>query len=166
MLLTPSLRIADQKSISVVLLILASLLFVCVRAMGSGSMNKDRAIVLGGGGPVGEAWESGIISGLADKSIDLSGADLILGTSAGAIVGARVASRMPRQDFIDGALAPSAGPPPGKRDQASSGPPPDLTFLAGKLHEMEAGKRSEQSIRAEIGEWALKARPVVSEPLF
>src|SRR5216683_2610643 len=166
MLLTPSLRIADQKSISVVLLILASLLFVCVRAIGSGSVNKDRAVVLGGGGPVGEAWESGIIAGLAEKGIDLSGADLILGTSAGAIVGARLASRMPRTDFINAALAPSAGPPPGQPDRTSSGPPPDLTFLARKLQEMDSGKRLKQSICAEIGEWAQKVRPVISESQF
>ncbi len=168
MLLTPSLRIGDKKSISVTLLILASLLFICVRAMGSGSgsESKDRALVLGGGGPVGEAWESGIIAGLAEKGIDLSGADLILGTSAGAIVGARLASRMPRTDFINAALVPSAGPPPGQPDQASLDPPPDLTFLALKLQEMDSGKRSKQSIRAEIGEWAQKVRPVVSESQF
>src|SRR5216683_8015654 len=136
MRLQPPARIGHKKSFAVALLILAFIAFIWLRAMGSGGENKDRALVLGGGGPVGEAWESGVIAGLADKGVDLSGADLILGTSAGAIVGARVASRMPRQDFIDGALAPSAGPPPGKRDQASSGPPPDLTFLAGKLHEM------------------------------
>jgi NTE family protein len=73
---------------------------------------------------------------------------------------------MPRTDFINAALAPSAGPPPGKPDQTSSGPPPDLTFLARKLQEMDGGQRPQQSIRAEIGEWALKVHPVVSESLF
>src|SRR5262249_52584587 len=48
---------------------------------------KTRALVLGGGGPVGEAWESGIIATLMKNGVDLRGADMIVGTSAGAIVG-------------------------------------------------------------------------------
>ena len=55
---------------------------------------------------------------------------------------------------------------PGKTGQAPTGPPPDLTFLADKLEEMGAGKRSQQSIRADIGRWALKVHPVVSESIF
>ncbi|WP_274653296.1 hypothetical protein [Paenibacillus humicola] len=52
---------------------------------------RGRALVLGGGGPVGRAWESGLAAGLLAHSIDLAGADLIIGTSAGAIVGAEIA---------------------------------------------------------------------------
>jgi len=51
----------------------------------------DRALVLGGGGPVGRAWESGLAAGLLAHDIDLAGTDLIIGTSAGAIVGAEIA---------------------------------------------------------------------------
>jgi NTE family protein len=93
-------------------LILTSLLFGCTRTAGSSSEIKDRALILGGGGPVGEAWESGVIAGLTEKGIDLSRVDLIIGTSAGAIVGARLASRMPPSDFINAALAGPDGPPP------------------------------------------------------
>jgi len=101
-----------------------------------------------------------------ERGIDFSRADLIIGTSAGAIVGARLASRMPPSDFINAALAPSDGTPPGQPDQTSSSPPPDLSFLAGKLEEMGTGKGSQQSIRAEIGQWARKVHPVVSESQF
>jgi hypothetical protein len=52
---------------------------------------SGRALVLGGGGPVGIAWESGLIAGLAESGIDLSGADFIVGTSAGSVVGAQIA---------------------------------------------------------------------------
>ena len=155
-----------DKSIPVAVLVVAVLLFVSTRTVASSSETKDHALVLGGGGPVGEAWESGIIAGLREKGIDLSGANLIIGTSAGAIVGARLASRMLPSDFINAALAPSDGSPPGQHDQRSSTPPPDLSFLAGKLEEMGSGKRSQQSIRTEIGEWALKVRPVISESQF
>lgn len=49
---------------------------------------KSRAVVLGGGGPVGQAWQTGLVAGLMQHGIDLGDADLIIGTSAGAIVGA------------------------------------------------------------------------------
>jgi NTE family protein len=50
-----------------------------------------RALVLGGGGPVGIAWEIGLLAGLAEAGVDLTVADQIVGTSAGSIVGARLA---------------------------------------------------------------------------
>ncbi len=44
---------------------------------------SDRALVLGGGGSVGNAWEIGVIAGLFDAGLDPTEADLIIGTSAG-----------------------------------------------------------------------------------
>jgi len=35
----------------------------------------DRALVLGGGGITGIAWELGLLAGLAERGIDLTGAD-------------------------------------------------------------------------------------------
>ncbi|MEU9526793.1 patatin-like phospholipase family protein [[Kitasatospora] papulosa] len=51
----------------------------------------DTALVLGAGGVTGTAWESGILHGLAKAGVDLSTADLIVGSSAGAVVGAQLA---------------------------------------------------------------------------
>jgi NTE family protein len=51
-----------------------------------------RALVLGGGGVTGIAWELGVLAGLRDAGADLTSADLIIGTSAGAFVGALVAT--------------------------------------------------------------------------
>lgn len=50
--------------------------------------SRTRAIVFGGGGPVGVAWELGLAAGLSDSGIDLSVADRVVGTSAGSIAGA------------------------------------------------------------------------------
>ncbi|WP_328388917.1 patatin-like phospholipase family protein [Nocardia sp. NBC_00416] len=50
------------------------------------------ALVLGGGGPVGIAWLSGLALGLRDAGIDISLADRIIGTSAGAVVGSIIAA--------------------------------------------------------------------------
>jgi NTE family protein len=51
-----------------------------------------RALVLGGGGSYGIAWESGLLVGLAEAGVDVRNADLIVGTSAGSQVGTVVAS--------------------------------------------------------------------------
>ena len=54
-------------------------------------MTKN-ALVLGGGGALGVAWETGLLAGLREAGIDPAGADLIVGTSAGSIVGTCVAA--------------------------------------------------------------------------
>lgn len=46
-----------------------------------------RALVLGGGGITGLAWETGLLAGLVQRGADLSGAVDVVGTSAGSIVG-------------------------------------------------------------------------------
>ena len=51
-----------------------------------------RALVLGGGGITGIAWETGLLAGLAEAGVDLTTADRVVGTSAGSIVGAQVTS--------------------------------------------------------------------------
>ncbi|MER6567154.1 patatin-like phospholipase family protein [Streptomyces sp. NPDC001093] len=52
----------------------------------------DRALVLGPGGRLGIAWTAGLAAGLRSFGVDLGEADLIVGTSAGAIVGAVLAT--------------------------------------------------------------------------
>jgi NTE family protein len=51
-----------------------------------------RALVLGAGGEAGIAWEVGLLAGLAAHGVDLTAADLVVGTSAGAGVAARMNS--------------------------------------------------------------------------
>ncbi|MFE4592319.1 patatin-like phospholipase family protein [Streptomyces laurentii] len=50
------------------------------------------ALVLGAGGVTGAGWEIGILKGLADAGTDLTNADLIVGTSGGAVAAAQVAA--------------------------------------------------------------------------
>src|SRR4030095_17194805 len=45
--------------------------------------STKRALVLAGGGAAGNAWELGLIAGLSDVGVDVTDADLIIGTSAG-----------------------------------------------------------------------------------
>lgn len=51
-----------------------------------------RALVLGGGGVTGIAWQTGLLHGLAEAGVDLSGADRVVGTSAGSVVGAQLST--------------------------------------------------------------------------
>ncbi len=50
----------------------------------------ERALVLGGGGITGIAWELGLLVGFAEQGVDLTDADLVVGTSAGSVVGAQI----------------------------------------------------------------------------
>jgi NTE family protein len=54
--------------------------------------DQRTALVLGGGGITGIALEFGLLAGLAEAGTDLSAADLVVGTSAGSVVGAQVTS--------------------------------------------------------------------------
>ncbi|MFD2468306.1 patatin-like phospholipase family protein [Amycolatopsis silviterrae] len=52
----------------------------------------SRALVLGGGGVAGIAWTTGVLAGLAEAGQDVTGADVLIGTSAGAAVAAQLGS--------------------------------------------------------------------------
>jgi NTE family protein len=54
--------------------------------------SNTRALVLAGGGAAGNAWELGLIAGLSDAAVDVTQADLIIGTSAGSTVAAQITS--------------------------------------------------------------------------
>ncbi|MFZ1990016.1 MAG: patatin-like phospholipase family protein [Alphaproteobacteria bacterium] len=58
------------------------------------------ALVLGGGGVSGIAWMIGLIAGLADEGVDLRSAGLMIGTSAGATVGAQLRSGLSTEQLF------------------------------------------------------------------
>lgn len=63
------------------------------------------ALVLGGGGPVGGAWLTGVLAGLADAGVDPARADVIVGTSAGAVFGTRLAHGEPPRELYERQLS-------------------------------------------------------------
>jgi len=85
-----------------------------------------RALVLGGGGPLGVGWQAGLLSALADAGVSLGDADFVVGTSAGAIVGAQLTTGRPLADLVGpiGETAPWQAPGP-----ADDGDAPDLVEL-------------------------------------
>ncbi len=48
---------------------------------------RQRALVLGGGGITGIAWELGVLAGLKERGVGLTAADVVIGTSAGSVGG-------------------------------------------------------------------------------
>ncbi|WP_255769153.1 patatin-like phospholipase family protein [Pseudarthrobacter sulfonivorans] len=68
----------------------------------------ERALVLGGGGSTGNAWLIGVMAGLCDAGLDVTEADLVIGTSAGSTAAAQIAGESPAKLF---AAVLSAAPP-------------------------------------------------------
>jgi NTE family protein len=71
--------------------------------------DQRRALVLGGGGITGIAWEIGVLAGLAEAGVDLTGADLVVGTSAGSVVGAQLTSGADLEALFARQLEPPTG---------------------------------------------------------
>ena len=118
----------------------------------------SRALVLGGGGPVGIAWESGLLAGLAQAGIDLGQADFIVGTSAGSFVGARLALGAVTADLAEPILVDAARPAAEGRPTSGGGRPlADLSRLMTLMADAQRGQRDPQAVRAEIGAFALEA---------
>lgn len=66
----------------------------------------DRALVLGSGGVTGRAWEWGMLAGLQQAGVPLAAAEpLVIGTSAGAAVGAALASGVDPTEYYERELA-------------------------------------------------------------
>lgn len=92
------------------------------------SFTYQRALVLGGGGSTGNAWLIGVVAGLAEAGLDVTSADLTVGTSAGATAAFQVTNTSPA-DLYTGALtavpAWQAGPggQPGAPRPASASAP-------------------------------------------
>jgi NTE family protein len=68
------------------------------------------ALVLAGAGAAGNAWELGLIAGLADAGVDVTDADLIIGTSAGSTVAAQITSGTRPAELYAAVLAEAQRP--------------------------------------------------------
>ena len=67
--------------------------------------HSHTALVLGGGGSTGNAWLIGIVAGLLEAGLDVTDADLIIGTSAGATAAAQITGADPAE-LLAATLAP------------------------------------------------------------
>ncbi len=119
-----------------------------------------RALVLSGGGPLAVAWESGLVAGLAAEGVTVADADVSIGTSAGAIVGAQLASGTQPAALAEAILEErSRKPPPGAMGRHS---PDVLSQLPALFQRAHSGVGDAAKARAEVGACALAA-PTESE---
>jgi NTE family protein len=131
-----------------------------------------RALVLGGGGPVGVAWETGLVAALAENGVDLAAADLVIGTSAGSIVGAQLAlGRSPAAMLESQRVLAAQSPAPTsaaavQSEAGEAGRPgaPDLTPLMQFMARLVSGEADTLELRREIGAFALKAKTMPEQP--
>jgi NTE family protein len=114
-----------------------------------------RALVLGGGGVAGIAWETGLLVGLAEAGVDGRQADLFLGTSAGSTVAAQITSGLAMEELFNRQVDPELQ---AKELQTQPNIPQMVADFARVLQ--EAGSSTE--IRRRIGALALAA-PTVAE---
>ncbi|GAA1865146.1 patatin-like phospholipase family protein [Paeniglutamicibacter psychrophenolicus] len=62
---------------------------------------NERALVLGGGGSAGNAWLIGVMAGLFESGLDVTDADVVIGTSAGATAAAQISGASPTRLLAD-----------------------------------------------------------------
>ena len=92
---------------------------------GVSNHTSHRALVLGGGGSTGNAWLIGVIAGLFEAGLDVTAADLTVGTSAGSTAAAQISGATPTE-LLAAILAPASqpgnGPAGSDRRPAPTGP--------------------------------------------
>jgi NTE family protein len=111
------------------------------------------ALVMSGGGPIAVAWEAGLLAGLERKGVSFSDAEMVLGTSAGAIVGSQLRREVSPEVIVTPILEeaqgnrPNGGPVPFNAEVAAQ-----LPSLLGKA---QAPAPDQAGVRREIGRYAL-----------
>jgi NTE family protein len=124
----------------------------------------SRALVLGGGGPVGIAWEAGVLAGLAEGGVAAADADFIVGTSAGSVVGALAAMGREPGSIAAPIIAEAdrLREVPGQVAENRPGAP-NMMVLFQKMQEAASGERDPEEVRREIGVFALEAQTIDEE---
>ena len=111
-----------------------------------------KALVLGGGGVAGIAWETGVLFGLREAGLDLTDADLLVGTSAGSVVAAQVATGLPASLMYDRQITVS----PFTEKAVDF----DVEAMGARYIEMLADRPPPEELRRRVGAWAQQADTV------
>ncbi|GAA1988372.1 patatin-like phospholipase family protein [Microbacterium pumilum] len=115
------------------------------------------ALVLGGGGSTGNAWLIGVVAGLYDAGLDVTTADLTVGTSAGATAAAQIAGAPAPELFA----ATVAAAPPQRRGEGGSargrGPAGAAADHMQKVRDVIAAAADAADFRRRMGAAALEA---------
>jgi NTE family protein len=118
-------------------------------------MVHNVALVLGGGGAAGNAWEIGVIAGLAEAGLDMTeAADLVIGTSAGATAAAQVRSGIPAAELLASVLAPPVQPVGQHREQPPSLP---MATVFERMRSIGAAATSAADLQRAMGAFGLES---------
>ncbi len=117
------------------------------------------ALVLGGGGAAGNAWEIGVIAGLAEAGLDLTEtADLVIGTSAGATAAAQVRSGIPAAELLASVLSPPLRPAGQNREQPPSLP---MATVFERMRAIGAAANSAADLCRAMGAFGLESDSIL-----
>ena len=116
---------------------------------------NNLALVLGGGGAAGHAWLIGMIAGMAEAGVDVTRADLVIGTSAGATAGVHVRSgQSPAELFASIMYEPA-------RPSGQAGPPAHSAIAIDTVFErmraIGAAATSALDLQRAMGAFALES---------
>ncbi|KAA9110605.1 patatin-like phospholipase family protein [Microbacterium rhizomatis] len=75
--------------------------------LSSATTAASTALVLAGAGAAGNAWQIGVVAGLLEGGVDLTRADVVIGTSAGSTTAAQITSGVPLTELLAAILTPS-----------------------------------------------------------
>ena len=117
--------------------------------------STSRALVLGGGGSTGNAWLIGVMAGLFDSGLDVTTADLTIGTSAGSTAAAQIAGASPSELFAAIlAAAPPKRPVPAGSVPVRAGTRPVVDHLE-RINKIIASSENAADMRRKMGAAAL-----------
>lgn len=119
---------------------------------------RERALVLGGGGSAGNAWLIGVIAGLCEAGVEVTEADLMIGTSAGSTAAAQISGAPPAELLAGTLAAPQApaapaGPGPGR----GNGPGMSVADILEKTNRIINSAENAADMRRGMGTAALES---------
>jgi NTE family protein len=116
-----------------------------------------RALVLGGGGSVGIGWMTGLTAGFREAGIDLGSADLIVGTSAGSVIGTHLAAGFDPRLVLQMQRQMAGNVP------AQAAPQVDPELVSQVFARWASAGEVTPEVRRELGAMAVTARTMPEE---
>jgi NTE family protein len=122
-------------------------------------MVHNVALILGGGGAAGNAWEIGVIAGLAEAGLDMAAAaDLVVGTSAGATAAAQVRSGIPVAELLASVLSEPVRPAGQNRERLPSLP---MATVFERMRAIGAAATSAADLQRAMGAFGLESDSIL-----
>lgn len=125
------------------------------------SPERQRALVLGGGGSTGNAWLIGVTAGLFDAGVDVTDADVTVGTSAGSTATVQLAGADPTELFAAARTpirprADQAGPRSAHRTAGVHNPGTPVANHLARITEIIVSAAGPADMRRKMGAAALE----------